>query len=122
MVPELLWKQQYMHVQSEVKGISMRSKPLRHCPHLRWQFKQAYEISSNPKDAIEPQKKDGVNYKISCKRLLHKRIKEHDRDVRLSWPQTLAVSFHANKTGVGVLGSEVQRTVYIFIFCLIKLW
>ena len=57
MVPELLWKQQYMHVQSEVKGISMRSKPLRHCPHLRWQFKQAYEISSNPKDAIEPQKK-----------------------------------------------------------------
>lgn len=44
-------------------------------------------------------KKDGVNYKISCERLLYKRIKEHDRDVRLSWTQTLAVSVHANKAG-----------------------
>ena len=30
---------------------------------------------------------------------MHERIKEHDRDIRLSRTQTLAVSEHANKTG-----------------------
>ena len=30
---------------------------------------------------------------------MHERIKEHDRDIRLSWTQTSAVSEHVNKTG-----------------------
>ena len=61
------------------------------------------------KDAVVARKQDGVAYKIPREcgkvyidetgRCMHERIKEHDRDVRISRTQTLAVSEHANKTG-----------------------
>ncbi len=62
-----------------------------------------------PKDALEPGKQDGVVYKIPCEcgkvyigetgRAMQDRIKEHDRDIRLAYKQTSAVSEHANETG-----------------------
>ena len=39
---------------------------------------------------------------------MHERIKEHDRDIRLSRTQTSAVSVHANKTGHYLLWDEVK--------------
>ena len=62
-----------------------------------------------PKDALEPDKQEGVVYKIPCEcgkvyigetgRAMKDRIKEHDRDIRLAHTQTSAVSEHANKNG-----------------------
>ena len=64
-----------------------------------------------PKDPVDPRKQDGVVYKIPCEcgkvyigetgRCMHERIKEHDRDIRLSRTQTTALfeHEHANKTG-----------------------
>ena len=59
------------------------------------------------KDPVDTQKQDGVEYKIPCAcskvyigktgRCMHKWIKEHERDIRLSQTQTSAVSEHANK-------------------------
>ena len=58
---------------------------------------------------MDPQNQDGVVQKIPCEcgkvyigetgRCMHERIKEHDKDIRLSRTQTSAVSEHANKTG-----------------------
>ena len=55
-----------------------------------------------PKDAVDPQKQDGVGYKNPCEyekvyidetgRCMHEWIKDHDRNVRLSRTQTSAVS------------------------------
>ena len=39
---------------------------------------------------------------------MHERIKEHDRDIRLSRTQTSAVSVNANKTGHYLLLDEVK--------------
>ena len=62
-----------------------------------------------PKDPVDLRKQDGVVYKIpfecgnvyigETRRCMHERIKEHDRDIRLSRTQTLAVSEYANNTG-----------------------
>ena len=62
-----------------------------------------------PKDSVDPNKQDGVVYKIPCEfgkvyigetgRSMHERIKEHDRDIRLARTQTSAVSEHAKKFG-----------------------
>ena len=62
-----------------------------------------------PKDAVDPTKQDGVVYKIPCEcgkvyigetgRSMGERIKEHDRDTRLTRTQSLAVWEHANETG-----------------------
>ena len=71
-----------------------------------------------PKDPVDP-KQDGVVYNIPCEcgkvyvyietgRCVHERIKEHDRDIRLSWTQTSAVSEHANKTGHYLPWDEVK--------------
>ena len=58
---------------------------------------------------MDLRKQDGVVFKIPCEcgkvyigktgRCMHKRIKEHKWDIRLSRTQTLPVSEHANKTG-----------------------
>ena len=71
-----------------------------------------------PKDPVDPRKQDGVVYKIPFKcgivyigetgRCMHERIKEHDRRIRLSRTQTLAVSEHANMTGYYQLWHEVK--------------
>ena len=73
-----------------------------------------------PTDPVDPQKRDGVEYKIPCAcgkvyigktgRCMHEWIKEHDRDIPLSQTQTLAVSEHANKTGHYPLWNEVELT------------
>ena len=62
-----------------------------------------------PKDPVDLRKQDGVVYKIpfecgnvyigETRRCRHELIKEHDRDIRLSQTQTLAVSEYANNTG-----------------------
>ena len=54
-----------------------------------------------PKDAVDPQKQDGVGYKNPCEyekvyidetgRCMHERIQDLDRNVRLSRTQTSAV-------------------------------
>ena len=71
-----------------------------------------------PKDPVNPQKQDGVEYKISCAcgkvyigetgRCMHEWIKEHDRDIQVSQTQTLDVSEHANKTGHYPLWDKVK--------------
>ena len=71
-----------------------------------------------PKDAVEPTKQDGVVYKIPYEcgkvyigetgRLMHERIKQHDRDIRPVRTQTSAVSEHANETGHYPLWDKVK--------------
>ena len=71
-----------------------------------------------PNDGVDPNKQDGVVYKIPCQcgkvyigetgRSMHKRIKEHDRDIRLARTQTSVVSEHANKFGHYPLWDEVK--------------
>ena len=73
-----------------------------------------------PKDPVDSQKQDGVEYKIPCAcgkvyigetgRCMHEWIKEHDRDIRLSQTQTLAISEHANKTRHYPFWDEVKLT------------
>ena len=67
---------------------------------------------------MDPRKQDGVEYKIPCEcgkvyihetgRCMHERIKEHDRDIRLSRSQTSAVFEHANKTGHYLLWEKLS--------------
>ena len=71
-----------------------------------------------PKDDLEPTKQDDVVYKIPCEcgkvyigetgRAMQDRIKEHDRDIRLTRTQTSAVSEHANETGHLPIWKEVK--------------
>ena len=73
-----------------------------------------------PTDPVDPQKQDGVEYKIPCAcgkvyigetgRCMHECIKEHDRDIRLSQTQTSAVSEHATKTRHYPFWDEVKLT------------
>ena len=73
-----------------------------------------------PKDPVDPQKQDGVEYKIPCAggkvyigetgKCIHEWIKGYDRDIRLSQTQTSAVSEHTNKTGHFPLSDKVKLT------------
>ena len=73
-----------------------------------------------PKDPVDSQKQDGVEYKIPCAfgkvyigetgRCMHEWIKEHDKDIRLSQTQTSAISEHANKTRHYPFWDEVKLT------------
>ena len=104
-----------------VQGVS---EPLRRCLEqqgIRTVFKSETTLRSHlvrPKDTVDPVKQDGVVYRIPCEcgkvyigetgRSMHERIKEHDRDIRLSRTQTSAVSEHAHKTGHYPLWNEVK--------------
>ena len=69
-------------------------------------------------DAVDPAKKDGVVYRIPCEcgkvyigetgRPMQDRIKEHDRDIRLTRTETSAVSEHAHNTGHKPLWNKVK--------------
>ena len=71
-----------------------------------------------PKDTLDPAKQDGVVNRIPCEcgkvyigetgRSMQERIKEHDRDIRLTHTQTSAVSEHAYKTGHYRIWNEVK--------------
>ena len=71
-----------------------------------------------PKDTVDPDKQDGVVYRILCKcgkvyiggtgRPMQGRIKEHDRDIRLARTEISADSEHAHKTGRELLWNEVK--------------
>ena len=103
-----------------IKGVS---EVLRRClqqQDIRTVFKSDTTLRSylvRPKDALEPDKQ-GVVYKIPCQygkvyigetgRAMKDRIKEHDRDIRLTHSQTSAVSEHANKTGHFPLWNQVK--------------
>ena len=104
-----------------IKGVS---EVLRRCLQqqgVRTVFKSDTTLRSylvRPKDALEPDKQEGVVYKIPCEcgkvyigetgRAMKDRIKEHDRDIRLAHTQTSAVSEHANKTGHFPLWNQVK--------------
>ena len=72
------------------------------------------------KDPADPNKQDGVVYKILCPcgkvnpgetgRPMQESMKEHDRDIRLARTQNSAVSEHANGTGHKPLWNEVKFT------------
>ena len=71
-----------------------------------------------PKDAVNTAKQHGVFYRIPCEcgkvnigetgRPMQDRIKEHDRDIRLTRTETSAVSEHAHNTGHKPLWNEVK--------------
>ena len=104
-----------------IKGVS---EPLRR--HLQQQgirtvFKSDTTLRSRlvlPKDPADPNKQDGVVYKIPCTRgkvyigetgrPMQERMKEHDRDIRLARTQNSAVSEHANGTGHKPLWNETK--------------
>jgi len=95
-----------------VQGVS---KSLRRCLEqqgIRTLFKSDTTLWSHlvrPKDTVIPAKQDGVVYRIPCKcgkvyigetgRSMQERVKEHDRDIRLTRIQTSAVSEHTHETG-----------------------
>ena len=100
------------------------SEPLRRCLEpqgIRTVFKTETTLRSHlvrHKDTVDPANQDGVVYRISCEcgkvyigktgKSMHERIKEHDRDIRLTRTQTSAVSEHAHKTGHYPLWNEVK--------------
>ena len=102
-----------------IKGVS---EPLRRHLHrqgIRTVFKSDTTLRSRlvrPKDPADPNKQDGVVYKIPCicgkayigetGRPMQERTKEHDRDIRLARTQNYAVSDHANGTGHKPLWNE----------------
>ena len=109
----------YTAVLPYIKAVS---EPLRR--HLQQQgiravFKSDTALTSRlvrPKDPADPNKQDGVVYKIPCTcdkvyigetgRPMQARMKEHDRDIRLARTQNSAVSEHANGTGHKPLWNE----------------
>ena len=104
-----------------IKGVS---EVLRRCLQqqgVRTVFKSDTTLRSylvRPKDALEPDKQEGVVYRIPCEcgkvcicetgREMQDWIKEHDRDIRLAHTQTSAVSEHANETGHLPLWNQVK--------------
>ena len=80
-----------------IQGVS---EPLHRCleqQSIRTIFKSDTTLRSHsvrPKDIVDPAKQDGVVYRISCEcgkvyigetgRSMQKRIKEHDKDIRLA--------------------------------------
>jgi len=71
-----------------------------------------------PKDTVNPAKQDGVVYRIPCEcskvyigetgRSMQERIKEHNRDIRLTRTQTSTVSEHSDETGHYPIWNEVK--------------
>ena len=104
-----------------VKG---SSEALRRCPQkqgIRTAFRSDTTLRSHlvrPRDTVDPAKQDGVVYKIPCEcgkvyigdteRSMHERVKEHDRDIRLTRTQSSAVSEHSNATEHNPLWDEVN--------------
>ena len=81
---------------------------------------------------LDPAKQDGVVYRIPCEcgkvyigetgRPMQERIKEHDRDIRLTRTVTSAVSEYAHNTGYKPLWNEVNfidRNPYYYM-CKVK--
>ncbi|PFX34514.1 hypothetical protein AWC38_SpisGene720 [Stylophora pistillata] len=79
---------------------------------IRTVFKSDTTLRSRlvrPKDPADPNKQDGIVYKIPCTcgkvyigetgRPMQEGMKEHDRDLRLAPTQNSGVSEHANGTG-----------------------
>ena len=88
---------------------------------IRTVFKSDTTLRSwlvRPKDPADPNKQDGVIYKIPCEcrkvyigemgRPMQESIKEHDWDIRLPQTQNSAVSEHSNETGHKPLWKEVK--------------
>jgi len=88
---------------------------------IRTVFKSDTALRSHlvrPKDTVNPAKQDGVVYRIPCEcgkvyigetgRSMQERIKEHDRDIRLTCTQTSAISEHTHKTGHYPIWNEVK--------------
>ena len=71
-----------------------------------------------PKDAVDPQKQDGVGYKNPCEyekvyidetgRCMHERIQEHDRNIQLSRTQTSAVFQQAIRPDIIRFGTRLS--------------
>ena len=98
-------------------------EPLYNCLEqqgIRTIFKSETTLRSHlvrPKDTVDPAKQDGMVYRIPCEcgkvigetgRSMHERIKEHDRDIRLTRTQTSAISEHAHNTSHYLLCNEVK--------------
>ena len=101
------------------------SKTLRRCLQqhgIRTVFKSDTTLRNHlvrPKDPVPPGRRDGVVYRIPCGecdavyigetgRPVQRRMKEHERDVRLARCQTSAVAEHANATGHGPSWNDVK--------------
>ena len=104
-----------------VKGLSEQLRRCLQQQGIRIVFKSETTLRSHlvpPKDAVEPTKQDGVVYRTLCEcgkvyigetgKPMQDRMKEHERDIRLSRTQTSAVSEHANNTGHNPLWNEVK--------------
>ena len=95
-----------------VKGLSEQLRRCLQQQGVRAVFKLETTLRSQlvrPKDAVDPDKRDGVVSRIPCEcgkmyigetgRPMQDRIKEHDRHIRLARIETSAVSEHAHYTG-----------------------
>ncbi len=107
-----------------IRGVS---EVLRRCLQqqgVRTVFKSDITLRSylvRPKDALEPGKQDGVEYKIPCEcgkvyigetwRTMQDRIKEHYRDIRLAHTQTSAVSGTQTKRGIFLYGIKSSLSI-----------
>ncbi|XP_066019723.1 uncharacterized protein [Pocillopora verrucosa] len=104
-----------------VKGLSEQLRRCLQQQGVRAVFKLETTLRSQlvrPKDAVDPDKRDGVVSRIPCQcgkvyigetgRPQQDRIKEHDRDIRLACTETSAVSEHAHDTGNKPLWNEVK--------------
>ena len=104
-----------------VKGLSEQLRRFLQQQGVRAVFKLETTLRSQlvrPKDAVDPDKRDGVVSRIPCEcgkayigetgRPKQDRIKEHDRDIRLACTETSAVSEHAHDTGNKPLWNEVK--------------
>ena len=104
-----------------VKGLSEQLRRCLQQQGVRAVFKLETTLRSQlvrPKDAVDPDKRDGVVSRIPCEcgkmyigetgRPMQDRIKEHDGDIRLARTETSAVSEHALKTGNKPLLNEVK--------------
>ena len=104
-----------------IKGVSETLHRNLQQQGIRTVFKSDITLTSRlvrPKDPADPNKQDGVVYKIPCARgkvyigetgqPMQERMKEHDRDIRLARTRNSAVSEHANGTGHKPLWNEIK--------------
>ena len=104
-----------------IKGLSEQLRRYLEQQGVRAIFKWETTLRSQlvrPKDAVDPDKRDGVVSRIPCEcgkmyigetgRPMQDRIKEHDGDIRLARTETSAVSEHALDTGSKPLLNEVK--------------
>ena len=104
-----------------IKGVSETLHRNLQQQGIRTVFKSDITLTSRlvrPKDPADPNKQDGVVFKIPCARgkvyigetgqLMQERMKEHDRDTRLARTRNSAVSEHANGTGHKPLWNEIK--------------